>query len=90
MAPTAVEVLLIGETSRIELFEQLGQPGFYRARVISDPLQELEGAEIICGEDQTTLVRFMATAGTVTFNGSYGILVRLADGRVMLPEKEAE
>ena len=90
ISPTAVEVLLVGEAGRIELFEQLGQPGFYRARVISDPLKELDGAEIISGEDQALLVPLMAAAGTATFNGTCGILVRLADGRVMTPKKEAE
>jgi hypothetical protein len=90
ISPTAVEVLLVGEAGRIELFEQMGQPGFYRARVISDPLKELDGAVIISGEDQTPLVQLMAAAGTATFNGTCGILVRLADGRVMTPQKEAE
>lgn len=90
VSPTAVEVLLVGEAGRIELFEQMGQPGFYRARVISDPLKELDGAEIISSEDQTPLVRLMAASGTATFNGMRGIFVRLADGRVVTPTKEVE
>jgi hypothetical protein len=90
ISPTAVEVLLVGEAGRIELFEQMGQPGFYRARVISDPLKELDGAEIISSEDQTPLVSLMAATGTATFDGTCGILVRFADGRVVTPRKAAE
>ena len=90
LPPTAVETLLVGDAARIELFEQMGQPRIYRARVLSDPSKELVGAEIISGDDQTSLVPLMAAVGTTPFNGTRGILVRLADGTVVIPRKEAE
>lgn len=87
ISPTAVETLLVGEAACIELVEQVGQPHVYRALVISDPLQELSGAEILSGDEQTVLARFIEDedVATAKFPGHAGILVRLADRRVVTP-----
>jgi hypothetical protein len=90
--PTAVETLLVGNAASIELVEQVGQPHVYRALVTTDPLKELSGAEILSGDEQSVLARFIEgeDVATAKFPGHAGILVRLADGRVLMPRKEEE
>lgn len=85
-----VEVLHVGEKARIKLIEQPGEPGVYRARILEDPLNELNGGEIISSVKNAILATLSATAGSAKFSGKDGILVRRADGRLLGLRKMAD
>jgi hypothetical protein len=80
---SVVEKLQLGKAARIKLVEQPGEPGIYRVRVLVDPLSELTGAEIISPVSGDPLAKLGTNMASAKFSGKDGILVRLADGRLL-------